>query len=178
MARTIQTFTCPKCGQERSGVRRRCYACTGFRQTPESIAKIRATMTGVKHPPERVLTNSLSRKGKHYGEAWAAARRGHPAPNEVPIGHRRIVKDGKYWQVKCPDGRFRYEHRVLWETAHGPLPVGYAVHHVNHDGLDNRLENLIAITPSDHGKHHATPERMRAQQLLGVAARKARSGHY
>jgi len=179
---TFQTFVCPTCGQERSGVRRRCYSCTGFKaHTPETRERIRQTLTGVKHPPERVQANSLGHKGKRYGEAWAAARRGHPAPNHVPVGHRRKVK-GAYWQIKCPDGRFRYEHRVVWEAAHGPLPRGLAVHHINHDGFDNRLENLVAITPSEHSKHHASADRMREAQKLGVAARlrnrEARGGRY
>lgn len=68
---------------------------------------------------------------------------------------------GRRWKISpngyayCYEGgRKLYQHRVVWEEAHGPLPSRMHVHHKNHDKLDNRLENLEALTGSEHRREH------------------------
>jgi hypothetical protein len=51
--------------------------------------------------------------------------------------------------------RLRMEHDLIWERAHGPIPAGFAVHHINHDKLDNRIENLESLDPLTHKRHHS-----------------------
>lgn len=165
------TFTCPTCGIERTGRRRRCYPCT-VRQTPESRERIRRALTGVRHPPERVRKNSASHRGNVNRPDIAAIMRGRPPGNVVPVGHRRIGNG--HWQVKCPDGKFRYEHRVVWEAAHGPIPSNAMIHHKNHDPLDNRLENLEALSRSEHMRTHMLhdgSERAKRIGQKGLASR-------
>jgi hypothetical protein len=162
------TFDCPSCGQTRTGLRRRCYACTAFRQTLESKAKIRETLTGVKHPPERVATNSRVHMGIPSGIGERV--RGKPSPQAKPVGYVRFSNG--HMQIKCADGKFRYRARVMWEEANGPIPHGYLIHHVNEDPFDDRLDNFQLVTRSEHARIHSTPERQRAAQKLGVVARK------
>lgn len=52
------------------------------------------------------------------------------------------------------NGRTVSEHRYVYEQAHGPIPAGMLVHHINEDRLDNRLENLALMTPGEHSRHH------------------------
>lgn len=163
------TFTCSSCGQVRTAQRRRCYPCT-VRQTPESREKIRQALLGVRHSEERRRKNSLGHIGKPTPDTT-----GLVAWNRKPVGYVRYSNG--HMQIKCPDGKFRYRARVMWEEANGPIPKGYLIHHVNHDPFDDRLENFQLVTRSEHMRGHATPERMRAAQKLAVSARK-RNGTY
>lgn len=52
------------------------------------------------------------------------------------------------------DGKSVYEHRWLWEQAHGPIPRGYVVHHKNEVKLDNRLDNFALEYRGSHNKIH------------------------
>ena len=62
--------------------------------------------------------------------------------------------------------RYQPEHRVVWEAAHGSLPKGWVVHHLNGIKDDNRLENLQAVPRKQHGEIHEQT----IQQLLARIA--------
>lgn len=53
------------------------------------------------------------------------------------------------------DGKTRQEHRLVWEAAHGPIPDGYEIHHVDGNGHNNSLDNLVLLSRSEHTKLHA-----------------------
>ena len=42
----------------------------------------------------------------------------------------------------------------MWEKSNPPIKVGYCIHHINGNKLDNRLKNLIMLTHKDHHKLH------------------------
>lgn len=46
-------------------------------------------------------------------------------------------------------------HQKVWILAHGAIPKGYVVHHVNFDKKDNRLENLALMKDADHRALHS-----------------------
>ena len=58
------------------------------------------------------------------------------------------------------------EHRFVWEQAHGPIPVGYVIHHRNDVKTDNRLENLALLTNSQHRSLHARRDRLQGRWAL------------
>ena len=77
-------------------------------------------------------------------------------PASKPVGSRRHNHHG-YIQVKTEIGRRRwpFEHRVVWEATHGPLPAGAEVHHINGIRDDNRIENLeLTTSHSAHFRNH------------------------
>lgn len=84
---------------------------------------------------------------KHYAR-WL--RHGDPLQlGKRPNGTGSLRKDG-YWEFTI-GGQHWLEHRYVWSQAHGSIPDGALVHHVNGDRGDNRLENLeLVASVSDH----------------------------
>lgn len=80
-------------------------------------------------------------------------------------GGRRLVKEG-YISVfapnhpNCHKDRTMYEHQLVMEEHIGRLlKKNEVVHHINGDRSDNRIENLMLLTNSDHAKLHALLKR-------------------
>lgn len=44
----------------------------------------------------------------------------------------------------------KYIHRVVWEKEHGPIPVGYEVHHTCGNRLCVNILHLQLLTISEH----------------------------
>ena len=52
------------------------------------------------------------------------------------------------------------EHRLVVERAlRRPLRRNEQVHHINGAKADNRLENLVVLSPREHGLLHAAEKR-------------------
>lgn len=65
-----------------------------------------------------------------------------------------IMRNG--YKARRIKGRKIYQHRYVMEQELGRrLSRLEHVHHINHDKLDNRPENLIVLNPSEHAKYHA-----------------------
>ena len=46
-------------------------------------------------------------------------------------------------------------HQKVWILAHGEIPEGFVVHHINFNKKDNRLENLVLMKDADHRALHS-----------------------
>ena len=45
-------------------------------------------------------------------------------------------------------------HRELWKSAHGAIPDGYEVHHIDGDTSNNAMDNLECLSELDHQCNH------------------------
>lgn len=52
------------------------------------------------------------------------------------------------------NGKNKLVHRRVYEKKYGKIPKGYEIHHVNHNKLDNRVENLEALPKNVHREYH------------------------
>lgn len=92
----------------------------------------------------------LGRDNPNYG------KRGPDSPHFIGI---RVIDDDGYFRVYKPDhphadkrGRV-LEHRLIYEEHYKCCILRYIhVHHVNDNRLDNRIENLMLVTASQHNK--------------------------
>lgn len=66
----------------------------------------------------------------------------------------RYLDASGYVRVRVGPNDWPYEHRHVWESANGPIPDGFHVHHRNHDRSDNRPENLELLDGRAHNRHH------------------------
>jgi len=80
-----------------------------------------------------------------------------------------IGTNGRFF-VKRPDfpgsseSGYALRYRVVWWLRTGEYvdrESGMNLHHVNHDFTDDRFENLIKISHSDHTVHHSTKEKIK-----------------
>lgn len=54
-----------------------------------------------------------------------------------------------------------YAHRVVWEAAHGPIPDGMQIDHLDANAGNNALSNLDLVTPQQNRARQAERNLMR-----------------
>ena len=75
-----------------------------------------------------------------------------PANSPIKKGDEVGYKDGNYIRVGI-GGKYHRLHRLAFLYMTGNIPD--EVDHINHDTLDNRWENLRAVTHKENGKNQS-----------------------
>lgn len=86
------------------------------------------------------------------------AKRGWVEAQDLRIGDRvvhlsRTRRGTAYAGVRLTSQPVKeqvMEHRLVWESVHGPIPAGHDVHHVDEDTFNNVVTNLECLTHSAH----------------------------
>lgn len=95
-------------------------------------------------------------RGIHLSSA-TEFKKGQRGINYVPVGTIRTRKEkGKPRQfIKVSDPNiWEYYAVYLWEQKYGKIPQGYVIHHINKNRLDDRIENLVCVSRSEHINIH------------------------
>lgn len=77
------------------------------------------------------------------------------------VTYYRRLRGGYYVLHPVIDGCVDYdtaikEHRLVYQLHHGiTLDDDTVIHHINKDKLDNRIDNLMALSISEHARLHA-----------------------
>lgn len=104
------------------------------------------------------------------GKLFNKVTRGARAKKDEEAGN--ICKAYGY-RVLQINGKNLRAHRIIWEMHNGKIPKGIEIDHINHDRLDNRLENLRLVTPSEN-RHNQTMRTDNTSGLTGVSWYKRR----
>lgn len=142
--------------------------------------------------PTAIATVNHPARGRVKGQAMRYIQghhiRGKRGADHPQWGGGRFTHKYGYVMLYRPDHPradskgYIPEHRLLMEESLGrPLTANEDVHHINGVKDDNRLENLVVLTKSDHHRLHGTPElqayhqanptKNRESGRLGAAAR-------
>lgn len=89
------------------------------------------------------------------------SRMGKHGPNEVVVyngmRYRRYPESkNRSMRVYYSDSKYNVLHHAVWADAHGPVPAGHCIHHKDGNPLNNSIENLEAMSRSDHTRMHAS----------------------
>jgi hypothetical protein len=113
---------------------------------------------GIKVHREPCIVDGCDRLGEVRG--WCprhyqrARKYGDPTiMHRAPMGTGTIDKDG--YRSFCINGEKILEHRrVMAKVLGRPLRDDEDVHHLNHNRLDNRPENLMVLPHGQHSRIH------------------------
>jgi hypothetical protein len=102
---------------------------------------------------------------------WAVSRIGRGCQKGAEVG--TVRNDGRY-RTFVVNGKRLYCHRVIWEMVNGPIPDGLCIDHIDGNGLNNRVDNLRAVTLSENQRNR----RLDALSSLGIHGVRAHRGGF
>lgn len=79
-----------------------------------------------------------------WNKRWAGKRAGNIVQREESATAYRCV---------CVCGKKYYEHRVIWEMFFGKIPPGMEIDHLDHNGINNKIENLRITSTAGNSKN-------------------------
>lgn len=82
-------------------------------------------------------------------------------------GCRSTTRDGLCYLKIAINKKLYLAHRLAWVLYHGPIPSGVEVDHIDHDGTNNKINNLRLVTSSQN-KMNRTITSVNKSGCMGV----------
>jgi hypothetical protein len=76
-----------------------------------------------------------------------------PALGIVYGHHGKPIRKRNHYGYIVTQHPFAFAHRLIWESAYGPIPRGLTINHKNGVKTDNRIENLELATREANSSH-------------------------
>lgn len=91
----------------------------------------------------------------------------------VPVGTERTTSVGGYTEVKVRDGEglnnWEFKHRMVWESANGPIPKGHIVIFADGDIKNCELSNLRLILRGQNGVINSQIKRTNSAEITDTS---------
>lgn len=87
--------------------------------------------------------------------------------------HKRGGEQRAYVKISEPNV-WVLRSRFVWESAHGPIPNGFSVHHKDRNKLNDDLTNLEIMTLKEHLAEHRLEYAAKISAALTLARRERR----
>lgn len=133
--------TCPICG-------------AGFMRKPAELRDV--NYCSVSCSAKANMTLKPAPKGARRAPS-TEFRRGEKPHNVLPVGSERVRQ--RHNRTDAPRVWVKIAEPNVWRErarlVYGPAPRGHVIHHINGDSLDDRPENLQALTRAEHAAVHA-----------------------
>lgn len=81
-----------------------------------------------------------------------------------------------YYCIVGIGGKACYLHRLVFECFNGLIPDGMVIDHINTHSLDNRVENLRAVTATENNKNPLTLKHLKESIGKPVLQRDKKTG--
>ena len=110
-----------------------------------------------KRKTKMYALSKTAEKNPMFGKATM-----RPVEN-VDDGNGYIIKWKPEWWTGRKGSKYVFEHQLVMCEHLGltEMPKDFAVHHINGDRKDNRLDNLALLTKSAHGALHQRENRIK-----------------
>lgn len=79
-----------------------------------------------------------------WNKRWAGKRAGNQVKRKDSATSYRCI---------CFKGKKYYEHRIIWEILMGPIAEGMEIDHIDHNGINNDINNLRLVSNMDNCKN-------------------------